>query len=62
MKCPKCDTEMEMRVEITLALPSKYANLISKEVIKKKECQLIAANWDKARAICYKCNYREIGL
>lgn len=62
MKCPKCKEDMEMRVEITLSLPAKYANLISKEVIKKKECQLVAANWDKARAICPSCYYREVGL
>ena len=53
---------MEMLVELTLSLPSKYANLISKEVIKKKECKLIAAHWNKARLVCYKCNYREIGV
>lgn len=62
MKCPNCDTDMDMRVEVTLALPSKYASLLSKKVIKKKECQLVAANWDKARAICPKCNYREVGV
>jgi hypothetical protein len=62
MKCPACGEVMEMRVEVTLKLPANYVNLISKEVIKKKECQLVAANWEKARATCYGCGYREVGL
>lgn len=62
MLCPKCGEEMEMRVEITIKLPSRYASLISKKVIAKKECQLLAANWATAKATCYKCKYREVGL
>lgn len=62
MKCPKCHKEMMMRVSIDIVLPSKYANLISKTVIRSKECQITSANWSKATATCYDCNYRETGL
>ena len=62
MDCPKCGVEMVMTVSIDIRLPSKYANLISKEVIRKKECQLICANWQKAYAVCYKCGVKEVGL
>jgi len=62
MKCPKCGDEMEMRVSIELVLPSRYVNMISKEVIKKKECKIVAAFWEKAKATCHKCKYREVGL
>ena len=62
MDCPKCGEEMEMTVSVELRLPSRYANLISKEVIRKKDCQLVCANWPKARATCYPCGVREVGL
>jgi hypothetical protein len=62
MNCPKCSEEMEMTVRVEIRLPSKYANLISKEVIKKKECKLVCADWPNAVANCYACGIREKGL
>lgn len=62
MDCPKCGEEMVMTVSIDIRLPSSYANLLSKKVIRKKECQLVCANWDKARVTCYPCGVREIGV
>tara|TARA_Y100000031_G_scaffold48991_1_gene56191 strand:+ start:1205 stop:1393 length:189 start_codon:yes stop_codon:yes gene_type:complete len=62
MNCPHCGKEMELRVEVTIKLPARYTNLLSKKAIREKECQLVAANWEKARVICYDCNYREKGL
>ena len=62
MDCPKCSKEMTMRVSIDIVLPSRYANLICKKVIRKKECSITSANWEKATATCYECMYRETGL
>lgn len=62
MICPKCGKEMVMRVSVDLVLPSRYANLISKKVIRRKECKITSANWPKATATCYECRYREVGL
>ena len=62
MNCPKCGAEMEMRVSIELVLPSRFLNLLCKKVIRRKDCQIVAANWSKARAICYPCGYKEVGL
>ena len=62
MNCPKCGKEMTMRVSIDLVLPSRHANLLSKQVIRSKECKITSANWAKATASCYTCRYREVGL
>ena len=62
MDCPKCGKEMEMVVSIEIRLPSRYANLISKQVIRKKECEIVCADWGRARAYCFPCMYREVGL
>jgi hypothetical protein len=62
MNCPKCGKVMEMRVSIEIVLPSTYVNLICKKTIRSKECRITSVNWEKARAICYDCNYREVGL
>lgn len=62
MNCPKCGKEMTMRVSIDIVLPARYVNLITKKVIRKKECRISSANWTKATASCYPCRYREKGL
>jgi hypothetical protein len=62
MNCPKCGTEMELTVKVELRLPSGYAHLISKDVIRKKECQLISADWGRAKATCYPCGVLERGF
>jgi hypothetical protein len=62
MNRPKCGKEMVMRVSIDIVLPSRYSNLISKQVIRKKECKITSANWSKASATCFDCGVREVGL
>jgi hypothetical protein len=62
VKCPKCNGEMELNVSIRIRLPGRYAHLISKGVIRKKECQITAAFWEEATLTCYKCKYREKGI
>jgi hypothetical protein len=62
MNCPNCKKEMVMTVSIEIRLPSRYANLISKKVIRKKDCELVSADWSNAKATCYKCGIRERGL
>lgn len=62
MNCPKCNTPMEMTVMIGIKLPAKYVNQITKGVIRKKECSIMYAVWEKATAYCCKCKYMERGL
>ena len=62
MNCPKCKKEMELYVSIKLRLPARYTNLISKSVIRKKECVITAADWSNAYHVCYECGYIDRGL
>lgn len=41
-----------MQVQVSLKLPGNYENKITKEVIRKKETELIAADWPSASYIC----------
>lgn len=61
MNCLKCKKEMKLYVSIRIRCPARYTNLISKKVIRKKECQIIAADWDNAVYICHECGYRDRG-
>jgi hypothetical protein len=62
MACPKCGTERVMHVSIRLRCPEEYRSLLSKSVVRKKECQITAAFWDGATLTCPKCGCRERGL
>jgi hypothetical protein len=50
--CPKCGEEMQLTVLVEITIPARYLRLLSKEVIRKKECQLTAAMWDDAKIFC----------
>jgi len=62
MNCPKCGDEMVLSVSVRLRLPARYVNQLTKGVIRRKECQVVAADWEKASMWCAKCHHREKGL
>ena len=62
MHCPKCNKEMTLRVSIELTLPARFTNLISKTVIRRKDCAIKSANWKNATVTCYDCGYQDRGL
>jgi hypothetical protein len=62
MDCPKCGKEMEMNVSLRFRMPARYANAVSKKVLRKKEVVITAALWDGATVTCYDCGYREKGI
>lgn len=55
MNCPECNNEMEMFVSVRLKMPAKFAYHITKKAIRRKDCQLISADWDKSYVFCKKC-------
>lgn len=62
MNCPKCNKPMMLFVSIRLNLPAKYTHEINKSVIRKKECKITSADWNKAYVYCKDCNYRNKDL
>jgi ABC-type Zn uptake system ZnuABC Zn-binding protein ZnuA len=62
MICLKCQGPVTMQVQVTLKLPGKYENKITKEVIRKKETELIAADWPSASYMCddLKCRFNQL--
>jgi ABC-type Zn uptake system ZnuABC Zn-binding protein ZnuA len=61
MICLKCKGPVTMQVQVTLKLPGKYENKITKEIIRKKETELIAADWPSASYMCNdrKCSFNQ---
>jgi predicted RNA-binding Zn-ribbon protein involved in translation (DUF1610 family) len=60
--CPQCGAKLELHVNIQLRLPAKFVNRISKQIIRKKECEITMADWRTAYLVCPKCGYTEIGI
>ncbi len=58
MKCPKCNNEMKMSVQITIHAPASFENNISKTTLRKKDIAIVAANWEKAKFWCSECLLR----
>ena len=58
MECPKCGKEMELTVNIEIRLPSRYLHLLSKKVIRKKECTITSADWGRSVIRCHDCGIR----
>lgn len=62
MKCPNCKEDRIIRFTLFVRCPAKYAHLITKEVIRKKEFKILGAGWDKATITCPNCGYFEHGI
>lgn len=59
MKCPKCNGNVEMMVDVTILAPSEMEGQFSKQNLRKKEVKLYAVNWSKAKYFCKnsKCQW-----
>lgn len=56
MKCPRCDSEnMSFMVDIIVHAPIKYLHELSKTNLRKKDVEIIGADWDKATYVCLEC-------
>lgn len=61
MFCLKCKGPVTMQVQVSLKLPGKYENKITKEVIRKKETSIISADWPSVSYMCDnpKCRFNQ---
>lgn len=59
MKCPKCGSDVEMMVDLTIICPAEMESNFSKKNLRKKEVKLYAANWPRASYFCRnnKCRW-----
>jgi len=60
MKCPKCNGDVEMMVDVTLLIPAELESRLTKTNWRRKDVKLYAANWDGASCFCRddKCRWR----
>jgi hypothetical protein len=59
MKCPKCNSDVEMMVNVTVLAPSEMEGQFSKKNLRKKEVKIYAVNWERAAYFCRndKCRW-----
>ena len=59
MKCPRCGSDVEMMVNLTILCPAEMEGEFSKKNLRKKEVKLYAANWERASFFCKnkKCRW-----
>lgn len=62
MKCPECNKYGEIYVDIGIKMNSEYFMNVSKTTMRKKDMQIMYANWPKGRFVCKNCGYSEKGL
>jgi hypothetical protein len=60
MKCPKCNGDVEIMVNVIMLIPGEMEGRLSKTNLRKKEVKLYAANWEQASYFCKndKCRWR----
>ena len=60
MKCPKCNGDVEMMVNVTMLIPAELESRLSKTSLRRKDVKLYAANWDRASYFCRdeKCRWQ----
>jgi hypothetical protein len=60
MKCPKCNSDVEMMLDVTMLIPSELEGRLTKKSLRKKDVKLYAANWGRASYFCKneKCQWR----
>ena len=59
MKCPKCNSDVEIMVDVTMLIPAEMESQLSKTNLRKKEVKIYAANWGRANYFCKnnKCGW-----
>ena len=57
MKCPKCESELSMMVDITIQAPSSYYGNLSKASIRHADVQFLYANWPNMWLTCPECGW-----
>ena len=59
MKCPKCNSDVEMMVNVTILAPAEMEGQFSKKNLRKKEVKIYAVNWERASYFCRndKCRW-----
>ena len=57
MKCPKCEAELSMMVEITIQAPSSYYGNLSKTNIRHADVRFLYAHWADMWLTCRECGW-----
>jgi len=52
MQCPKCGSDIEMMVDVTIICPSSLEGVFSKQNLRQKAVKIYAVNWSKASYFC----------
>ena len=52
MKCPTCDGDVEMMVDVTMLIPAEMESNLTKMSLRDKRVSLYAANWGRASYFC----------
>ena len=56
-QCPRCKKELTATVDVTLSMPGRMLGQITKANIRKKEVQLLTANWSTTQLYCFHCGW-----
>ena len=57
MKCPKCESDLNMMVDITIQAPSSYYGNLSKTSLRHSDVQLLYADWSDMLLTCPDCGW-----
>lgn len=57
MKCPKCNSNIEIAINVQMVIPGDMDHKITKVGLRRKEVQLWGASWDRATYTCRKCEW-----
>lgn len=52
MKCPKCNGDLEMMVDVTMLIPAELESKLSKTSLRRADVKIYAANWGRASYFC----------
>lgn len=58
MNCPRCKSELLKQMTVVINCPVCWNNL-SKSMIRKKEIEVVAVDWDRIYIFCPQCGYNE---
>lgn len=52
MRCDKCGSPTRMQVQVTVSAPGERYHRLAKQVFRRKDVELLGANWETADFIC----------
>lgn len=57
MNCPRCNSAITVQLNLIIVIPGELLHRVSKTALRRKDVQILGADWDRATYVCSQCDW-----